>query len=54
MSETYVHGYYPKENERLLGALLRPGGSITVIEGDHGPIRTGARHTISFGPNTPT
>jgi Methyltransferase domain len=73
VSEAYVHGYHPRENERLqdqagtlvdllhsesfdhvfvcfvlehlsrpvealviLNRLLRPGGTMTVIEGDHG------------------
>jgi len=29
VSETYVHGYQGKR-------LLSPGGTLTVIEGDHG------------------
>lgn len=46
MSDRYVHGHHTREHERLhdqagtaltlLERLIRPGGTITVIEGDHG------------------
>ncbi len=31
----YVHGYSDRENTRLR-SVLKPGGTVTVIEGDHG------------------